>query len=259
MASRGGSTSMHFPRGGGRPRGAAGRIQRAKTHVIPFTDRAGRQALIVFYGRESCPLPPLFGFAMYFTHPDATPDTVKPVELMEAIKRKTPLENGCSIRLELYFDAVTDDDCIAHYLREKAARGDYRRQIQNLETSDDTEGQQGGVGRLPGLVPSYIDVPDVEYHHGVLFNYPGADWRTDKLPARRIFFDPISEEEYARTGESDVLPPVYVSSMPVQASDTAEDGVSFVGMAMFELSNARTKNETTGPWQDAIERGWTSW
>jgi hypothetical protein len=30
------------------------------------------------------------------------------------------------------------------------------------------------------------------------------------------------------------------------------------GMAMFEISNAKAKNVTNGPWQEAIERGWMS-
>lgn len=59
--------------------------------------------------------------------------------------------------------------------------------------------------------------------------------------------------------ESEALPPAYVCSMPMQASDTTEEGQKFVGIAMFKISNARTKNETDGPWQEAIERGWTSW
>lgn len=267
---------MQSPGRGGM--GAAGRIQRVKTYVVPFTDHTGREALIVFDGRVSCPLPPLFSFAIYFTHPNVNPGTVRPVEVLEAIKRKTPLENWCSIRLELYFLSAsdvdsTDDKCIVHYCKEKAARGDYTRQIQNLENSamDHDQQRRGGPSihgnnegrQLPGLVPSYIDEPDVDYHHGLLFSYPGPDWRTDKRLARCVYFDPISEEDYARiaekNGESEALPPAFVSSMPMQASDTTEEGQKFVGMVMFEISNARTNNETNGPWQEAIERGWTSW
>ena len=47
--------------------------------------------------------------------------------------------------------------------------------------------------------------------------------------------------------------------MPMQAKDTTEEGQIFVGMAMFEISNTRTKNEANALWQEAIERGWTSW
>jgi hypothetical protein len=97
----------------------------------------------------------------------------------------------------------------------------------------------------------------------LIFRHPGADWTTDKRSAHHIYFDRISEEEYARVTEGNDefhrLLPVYVSSMPFQESDTTEVGETFVGMAMFDAANARTKNETISPWQEARERGWMSW
>jgi hypothetical protein len=189
---------------------------------------------VVFDGRLSCPLPPLFSFAIYFTHPDVTPNTVRPVELLEAIKRKTPLDVWCSIRAEIFFVRLlasnfdADDECIAHFRKEKAVRGDYTRQIQALKVSavnhDAEYQQQSGASvdqsnefrQLPGSVPSYIDVPVVDYYHGLLYSYVGADWQTD-------------------------------------------NGQLFVGMAMFYISNAKAKNQTNGPWQEAIALGWMSW
>ncbi|KAJ8110300.1 hypothetical protein OPT61_g6825 [Boeremia exigua] len=263
-----------FPRGG---TAAGGRIERAKIYVIPFTDHSGQEALMVFRGVVSCPLPPLYSFAIYFTHPEVTPDTVKPAEVLEAIMSKTPWD-PCPIRLELYFlsapnvDSSDDDlDCIAHYRKEKAARGDYIRHIQDLENSatDDEEQQQGGASvhgndqaKLPGLVPSYIDSPS-DYYHGIIFRYPGTDWYTDNHPAHRICFDQISEEEYACATEGNDefyrLPLVHVSPMPFQESDTTYQGETFVGMAMFDVAHARVKNETGHWWHEARERGWKSW
>jgi hypothetical protein len=232
---------------------------------------------MVFDGWVSCPLPPLFSFAIYFKHPKVTPETIKPVEVLEAIKRKTPFDSSCSIRLELYFLPApnadsSDDDSIAYYRKEKAARGEYTRQIQDIENSatdnDDEEQQQGGASvhsndqarQLPGLVPSYIDRPSSNYSHGIIFRYPGADWSTDKRLARRIHFDRISEEEYARVTEGNDefhrLPLVYVSSMPFQECDTTEVGERFVGTAMFNAADAKIENETISPWQEARERGW---
>ena len=274
MASRGGP-SMRFPRGG---TAAGGRIERAKIYVIPFTDHSGQAALMVFRGVVSCPLPPLYSFAIYFTHPEVTPETVKPAEVLEAIMRKTPWD-PCPIRLELYFLSApdvdsSDDDCIAHYRKEKAARGDYIRHIQDLEnsaTDDDEEQQQGGASvhgndqarQLPSLVPSYIDSPFSDYYHGIIFRYPGANWSTDKRPARRICFDRISKEEYACATEGNDefhrLPPVHVSPMPFQESDTTYLGETFVGIAMFDVAHARVKNETGHWWHEARERGWKLW
>jgi hypothetical protein len=198
---------------------------------------------MVFDGWVSCPLPPLFSFAIYFTPPDpeVTLETITPVKVLKAIKRKTPFNSSCSICLELYFLPApdvdsSDDDCIAYYRKEKAAQGDYTRQIQdlkNLATDDDDEEQQQGrasvhgndqARQLPSLVPSYINNPSSNYYHEIIFCYPGADWSTDKHLARRIYFDRISEEEYARVTEGNDefhrLPPVYVSCMPFQESDT---------------------------------------
>jgi hypothetical protein len=278
MVSCGRSASIRWPRRGGT--GAAGRIQRVKTHVTQFTDHTGRGALIVFDSWVSCPLPPLYSFALYFTHPDMTLDVVRPVKVLEAIKRQTPWESyPCSIRLELYFLSAPDmdsinDKCISHYRKEKAARGDYTRQIQDVENSamDLKDAQRQSRARidgnnegkqLPGLVPSYLDKSNADYYHGLLFSYPGADWRTDESLAHYVRFDPISNKEYARiaeeTGQSEALVPVYVSSTPMQASDTAEVGQGFVGQTMFLISNGCTKNETIGPWQEARNRGWASW
>ena len=250
---------------------------------------------MVFDGWVSCPLPPLFSFAIYFTQ--MTLETVKPVELLKAIKRATPYDNtGCPIRLELYFlpasdvDSSADDECIAHYRKEKAARGDYTRQIKHVEetaqedythqiqdmkdsaSDDDIEEQQqsrasvpgnGQTRQLPGLVPSYIDSPRSDYYHGIIFRYPGPDWSTDKRPARRICFDRISEEEYARVTEGDDeffrLPPILVSSMPFQESDATYEGETFVGIAMFYAAHGKTENETNHPWSEARDRAWKSW
>lgn len=277
MTSREGEYGVQSPGRGGL--GLLGRIRRLKTHVLPFTDHTGKEALIVFEGREINPLPPLYGFAIYFTHPDVYPDTVDPMELLHAIMRDTPLENRCPIRLDLYFlpssgSADNDDECIVHYRGEKAARGDYTRQIQAVENSatNQDEGQDESkasvdgsdrVRELPGLVPSYINDPISEFHHGLLYIYQSPDWRTDRRMARRVYFDPISQEEYAPlaedVGEAEVLTPTCIGFDAIQQSDTTEQGAALVGMSMFEISHLKTENETNEPWHEAIERGWTSW
>jgi hypothetical protein len=88
----------------------------------------------------------------------------------------------------------------------------------------------------------------------------------DKRLARYAYFDPISEQDYLSIAEEkgdsmhESLLLTYVSSMPIQASNTESKGQKLIGrMSIFEISTARTKNETNGPWQEAIERGWMSW
>lgn len=265
MTTRGGGS---VGRGG---MSAHGRIQRMKTHVLPFTDHTGEEALMVFEGRETCPLPLLYSFAMYFTHKGVNADNVQPNELLDAIRRGTPLQNyPCPFRLEMYFlpapseEAASDENCIAHYREEKRRRGDYMRQIEAVDAATSTgSGSDTGARGLPGFVPSYIDDLISEYHHGLLYNYQGPNWLKDKQPVRCVYFDSIPQEVYApiaeEAGEPEVLPPVCVTLHPMQESDTEGPDASFIGMSMYEKSNGKTKNETNGPWQEAVERGWSTW
>lgn len=119
-----------------------------------------------------------------------TLDTVKLVELLEIIIRRTPLDAWCLILLEIIslslLESNLDEECIAHFRKEKAVRGDYTRQIQDFEKSaikHDTEFQQQSgasvnqneVRPLPGLVSSYDDVPVNDYYHELLYSYAGAN------------------------------------------------------------------------------------
>ncbi|KAI4862448.1 hypothetical protein F4820DRAFT_22252 [Hypoxylon rubiginosum] len=258
MTSRGGSI-------GGL--GLMSRIRRLKIHVLPFTDHAGKEACMVFEGRETCSLPPLYTIAVYFTHPDASPDTVDPKGLLAAIRRNTPLSGHCSIRLDLYFvpsAAATDvDQCIAHYQAEKSSRGDYTRQIQAIENlsggRDDTETAEA----LPGLVPSYIDDPTIEHYHGLLYICQDKDWRAGNRMLCRVCFDPIGQDEYASStqdsSELEVLAPTYIAWDAIERDEADVQGPDLVGMRIFETSHMKTENETDEPWQEAVERGWTSW
>ncbi|USP80362.1 uncharacterized protein yc1106_07636 [Curvularia clavata] len=267
MTTRGGASGF-IGRGG---MGARGRIHRRKTHILPFTDHTGKEALIVFEGRETCPLPPLYSFAIYFTHKEANAENIQPDSLLDAIIRGTPMQSyPCTFRLEIYFlpapseEGASDEVCITHYRNEKRGRGDYMRQIEAIYASSSrgTDRDTGTQG-LPGFVPSYIDSPMSEYYHAILYNYRGANWLTNQQPVRRVYFDPIPQEEYApiaeETGEPEFLPPVCVTLYAMQESETEGPCASFVGFNMYEKSNGKTKNETNEPWQEAVERGWSTW
>ncbi|KAI1380749.1 hypothetical protein F4677DRAFT_196778 [Hypoxylon crocopeplum] len=254
MASRGGL-------------GLMGRIRRLKTHVLPFTDHTGKEACMVFEGRETCLLPPLYSIAIYFTHPDASPDNVDPQGLLTAIRRSTPLSGHCSIRLDLYFipsDAAANiDHCIAHYQAEKSSRGDYTRQIQAIENSSGERSDAELAETLPGLVPSFIDDPTIEHYHGLLYICQEKDWRSGTRTLCRVCFDPISQDQYAASiqgsSEPEVLAPIYTAWDAIERDDANIQGPDLVGMRIFETSYMKTENETNEPWQEAIERGWTSW
>ncbi|KAI0873966.1 hypothetical protein GGS24DRAFT_461359 [Hypoxylon argillaceum] len=105
MITRGGRVARGTPGRGGFG-GHFTPIRRSKVHVLHFSDHAGKPACMVFRGRETCTLPPLYAIAIYFTHPEADPSAVDPEALFETIIRRTPLESGCFLRLELFFTRV---------------------------------------------------------------------------------------------------------------------------------------------------------
>jgi hypothetical protein len=90
---------------GRRGMGSHGRIRRSKTHVLPLIDYSGEETLMVFQRRETCPLPPLYVFAIDFTHEDTVPGRIQPAEPLIAIGRDKSLENRCPFRLEVYLCA----------------------------------------------------------------------------------------------------------------------------------------------------------
>jgi hypothetical protein len=241
-----------------------GRFQRSKIYVLPFR----KDALMVFEGRESCLLPPLYSFTIYFTHPDVNSDNVKPCELFEAIRQGCPLEDFCPFRLELFFLHVpnvedSEEACIAHYREEKRNRGDYTRQIEALESSStiNSDNSENSAGGLPGLVPSYIKTPAIDYYHSLIYSYQGPDWTTGEQCVRRICFDPIPQDVYSSfehlDDEPEILPAVDVFLLTIcnpqihDAPPISED--------MYYKSFGPTHNVTDKPWQEARKRGWSTW
>jgi hypothetical protein len=237
------------------------RYRRRKTHVLPFE----KDALMVFQGLDSCPLPPLYNFTIYFTHPDVNPDNVQPHELFKAIRQGSPLENYCHFRLELFFLHVpnvehSDAACIAHYREQKRSRGDYTRQIEKLRSLS-TMDSENGVGSLAGLVPSYIDDPDIEYYHGRIYSYRGPDWTTDQHLVRRICFDPVPQDVYTSfdhgADEPEILPAVAV--FPLAIRHLENRNVMPIGEDMYLKSFLPTNNVTNEPWEEAIRLGRSTW
>ncbi|RDW87072.1 uncharacterized protein DSM5745_03714 [Aspergillus mulundensis] len=198
----------------------ANRIQRMQIHVLPFTDHQGHAAGLVFRGRASCPLPPLYALAIYFTHPDASSDNVDPAALFTAINQPSGTHE---IRLELYFlPHATVSDCIAHYHSEKAQRGDYKAQITAVQNNAPpfptlaTDETKTSGTRLPGLVPSYID--DFKTYHGVLYLCTERDWRLNERVMCQVLFDPCSDGEWAAWREEsdpEVQPATQLQSSPL--------------------------------------------
>jgi hypothetical protein len=242
-------------------------IRRSKTHILSFADHAGKEALMVFDGTETCPLPSLYSFSFYFTHEAVNSGNVHPTEFLRAIIQDTPFVSyPCPFRLEIYFLPMPgataekcDEACIAHYEEEKKGRGIYHRQIMALKASI-RSGRSSSTdrGRLPGFVSSYVEDRFYDYHRGLLYSYQGADWRTDEQLVRRIKSNAIPHAENSLLADEikeDEFTPIRVTLQAIKKSDTA----GHVGEWMFYSAHGPTECITNGPWGEAEERGWTTW
>lgn len=259
------------------PRGPQAR----QTHVIPFHDHAGQAALTVF--ESSSPLPFLYSFPVYFTHPDVSPATSHAAELYQTVTQG-PLydSNAVEYRLDLYFlPNATQDDCIAHYRAEKDARGTFQAQIDTVATGGGGgggEGQGEGEGQgqgvtVPGLVPSYAAHDRARFrYHGLLLACAAADWRAGDQLLSLVEFDPLSRGDYERYSkdpedprEPEELPPA--RARPVAAGEASpgfgrelprpDFSVRALGASLWErVPKQRFGQEA---WQEARNRGWTTW
>ncbi|KAL6232552.1 hypothetical protein BDW75DRAFT_242831 [Aspergillus navahoensis] len=217
-------------------------------------------------GRASCPLPPLYAFAIYFTHTDDSPDNVDPAALFSAINRPS---GTLEIRLELFFlPNATVEDRISHYRGEKAKRGDYSAQIAAIENENDHPSSPSPAGdetsglRLPGFVPSYIDY--FKTYHGVLYLCIERGWRVGKREMCQVLFDPCSDEEWAdwrEESDPEIQPATQLQWSPLDQDLPVPDPPvkGPVAQEMHLISNLQRHNLTTEPWYEAVERGWTRW
>lgn len=252
---------------GKRPRGVV------RTHVIPFEDHAGQPALTVF--KSSSSLPFLYSFSFYFTHPDASPDTSHAAELYNTLTRGSIYDtNDVEFRLDLYFlPNASQDDCIAHYRAEKDARGTYQAQVDAVASGDSQpSASNDGGGRLPGLVASYAYDKSRFPYHGLLLICDAADWREGDQLLTHVEFDPLSREDYERyckdpgdPREPDVLPETHVRPEAMTEDSPGYDrelprphfSVRALEKTLWE--RVPMQEAWQGSWQEARNRGWTTW
>ncbi|KAI9369685.1 hypothetical protein BJX61DRAFT_133469 [Aspergillus egyptiacus] len=274
------------------------RPYRTVIHTLPYTDHQGHPACMVFQNRPLCPLPPLYTFAVYFTHPTASPETVDAAGLFHAVHHGP---QTYAFRLDLFFlHEASVEDCVTHYRAEKAKRGDYHVQVAAVDellkapVSDNRTTRTGSTGRdsdvdaaesecahappseprptgspasLPGLVPTYIG--GYETWNGVLFICPEKDWNTGDRAheLQQVLFDRCDDEtwevwneESEQTSPSYTKPDMHVEWMPVNQSAPAfRDGLASVDWNMFEVSLLERENLTSPAWWEARKAGWTRW
>ncbi|TLS26577.1 hypothetical protein PpBr36_05113 [Pyricularia pennisetigena] len=264
------------------------RIQRWKTHVIPFQDHAGHPALSTFHAEESYPLPYLYSYCIYFTHSDVRPDAPDSINSARRLYETIVIENApfnfcdCLFRLDIYFlPNSTREDCMRHSRAERDARGSYTAQVVALKSG--AAQPTAETAKMPGLVPSYAR-HDMSRHsyHALIYVSDAPDWRGgEDETITRLEFEPLSQDDYERFNkdpddqhEPDVLPETAVvveavgksspgfgkltPAMPRQPR-LAGRSIEMWCMADHMFDRAPRQFMDQDAWDEAKELGWTSW
>ncbi|KAL2855432.1 hypothetical protein BJY01DRAFT_204129 [Aspergillus pseudoustus] len=234
-------------------------------HTIPFEDHTGQTAYMVFRNAASIPLPPLFAFAVYFTHPRATPKSANMQSLCEAIT--PPLPSFRHIRFDMYFlpDATTED-CVAHYTVEKKVRGSSKDQIRVFKTlpPERDDPLPAGQMKIPGMVKKYLNLD--HDHRSLLFLSPTESWQ-DGTGMLCVTFEqkqrgPASSAN-ANNASANSSPPIHATLCPLNQEDpsydfTSREGPHPISDAVYDAAHV-DREMYMGPWVEAGRKGWTAW
>ena len=225
-----------------------GKARKLKVHTIPFIDHRSNTAYMVFSNIEHCPLPPLYSYAIYFTHPAATPDLVGFYE--QLAWEECGGGSDFAVRFDMYFlPSATHEDCISHYINEKTTRGSYLDQVRMFKQCD-----RGEVHPLPGtspVVPGMVDKYDMA--NQVLYICSEKDWREGDQTFCELMFDELAN--------ADTTPAFLATDRPITTHSPAydiENSKYPVAGQMFDMARP-DRERFLGPWQKATNRGWTGW
>lgn len=239
-----------------------------KIHSLPFYDHDGNASVMVSWAPTDQPLPPLYSFEIYVTSPENTPpESLWAVELLQALSMSRYAPETTGYRLDIYFrPGASVEECERHYDAERAARGTYANQLKEIRDSRDRRGADNAhevTRRPPGLVPSYLRPPSI-CHHDMLFILDSpAGWRRG-ADVRMVEFRPAEvPREFEPDPEEleeapDIVAPTRVRAFPVFPDPEAYDGAGTVQGKMYEAFLIK-EQELSGPYERALELGWTSW
>ncbi|KAL4939560.1 hypothetical protein BDV06DRAFT_230930 [Aspergillus oleicola] len=248
-------------------------------YTVPFHDHTGETAHMVFENNN--PLPPLFSFAIYLTHPSASIDT-KTDTLVALYNELKPGDFFGNVRFDIYIlPGSSAEECVAHYQSEKESRGSYKNQIKAFRAFPKTAVPETQTpGRIPGMVNKY---PLLGPYRSLLFILPWEDWRaplrldvggnnnTTPTGLLQVEFDRknISLQNARWTGareEQNLPPPVLVSgphrlthSTPIHGAEPEQFRRRWtIRDKVLDLSH-QEKDKYEVPWKRATKWGWTGW
>lgn len=225
-----------------------------KFHTVPFTDHRGTTAYMVFQNLECFPLPPLFSFAVYFTHPVVTPENTDVSGLFEEIKSCNP--DGFDVRFDMYFlPSATHEDCMRHYRDEKATRKIIWTKCECLNSviMMKVHPLPGTESQIPGMVNQYHEADQV------LYICSEKDWREGQHTLTILKFDrhPNTDSTPACRVEQDR--PMTKQSPAYYLEDPSNSSNQFpVEEEVFYMAH-RDRDSFLGVWQKATSRGRTGW
>ncbi|KNG89601.1 hypothetical protein ANOM_003193 [Aspergillus nomiae NRRL 13137] len=227
-----------------------------KLRMLDFWVHNGGTAYMVFQNFGHSSLPPLFSFAIYFTHAHVSREKVDHRALYHAL---CDSYNNYDVRFDLYFvPGLGEEGCIAHYRQELRFRGDYKKQLKAYKESSRYD-VSPGVGALPTMVHDYSDT---SFYRGLLFICNEPEWNGDQKTLRSVQFDPVRQAEDG-TGSSDEgnARLHYIQRHPINDSSRwyeGYDGECPIDRWISDIA-CWHREELRGPWLKATRRGWQSW
>lgn len=198
---------------------------------------------MVFESEEGTLLPPLINLNIYYTHPGGPlPQTEGLEDDLREMHAQIAAEgfDDDHYRLDVYFlPSNSNEDCIAHYQAEKAARGNSMDMLHEAEIRLNTDLPPPTTPRLPGMLEAYDD-SDLS---GVLFVYHERTWRDGVQRMCLISYDAGFELGQTFDERWYGLDP---------------DAGKTLGELVSELARAEGP-EPLAIYQNVTERGWTTW
>ena len=220
-----------------------------KRHIVPFTDHTGKTAYMVFQNIIEIPLPALFSFPIYFTHPNTS---MEQVDMAGLHKELTTAYKDFDIRLDMYYLPGADqDDCINHYRSEKSVRGSYKAQLRMFRAY--RRDKMRPDPQLPGIVNSYREYG---FRQRVLFICSDRVWREGQRILSYVGFDygGRKTDDLSSITSGDV----FMNERNPAFDPRGPDTLGRADETMFDLAHY-DREWFSGPWQKATSWGWTSW
>ncbi|GMG47288.1 unnamed protein product [Aspergillus oryzae var. brunneus] len=227
-----------------------------RLRMLDFWVHNGGTAYMVFQNFAHSSLPPLFSFAIYFTHAHVSREKIDHRALYHAL---CDSYSNYDVRFDLYFvPGITEEGCIAHYRQEGRFRGDYKRQLKAYKESSRYD-VSPGVGALPSMVRDYSDTG---FYRGLLFICTEPEWNGDQEILWSVQFDPIRQaEDGTESSDEENIPLNCIQRHPINDSSRWYEGYGGECPIDRWISDIASwhREELRGPWLKATRRGWQSW